>query len=93
MLKLIIDLEVEVMLEKTYLFNAEDIEDSLICKTLDDVYDALLEKGYNPINQIVGYLISGDPGYISSYRDARSKITEFDRTKLLMTVLKGYLER
>jgi len=81
------------MLDKTNLFNTEDIEDTLICKTLDDVYDALAEKGYNPINQIVGYLISGDPGYISSYRDARAKITEYDRTKLLVTILKGYLER
>ena len=81
------------MLEKTKLFNAEDIEDALISKTLDDVFDALEERGYNPVNQIVGYLISGDPGYISSFRDARAKITEFDRTKLLITVLKGYLER
>ena len=81
------------MLDKTKLFNAEDIEDALISKTLDDVYEALEERGYNPVNQIVGYLVSGDPGYISSYRDARAKITEFDRTKLLITVLKGYLER
>ena len=81
------------MLDKTKLFNAEDIEDALISKTLDDVYEALEERGYNPVNQIVGYLVSGDPGYISSFRDARAKITEFDRTKLLITVLKGYLER
>ena len=81
------------MEEKTKLFNAEDIEDALISKTLDDVYEALEERGYNPVNQIVGYLISGDPGYISSFKQARTKITEFDRTKVLITVLKGYLER
>ena len=81
------------MLERTNLFKTEDFEDALLEKTLKEVYDALEEKGYNPINQLVGYLISGDPGYISSYKDARSKILEFDRTKLLITVLRKYLKQ
>ena len=51
------------------------------------VYEALVEKGYNPINQIVGYLISGDPGYISSYKDARNKIQEIDRAKIVEILL------
>ena len=46
--------------------------------TLREVWDSLREKGYNPTNQIVGYLISGDPGFISSYQDARKKITKLD---------------
>ena len=81
------------MLEKTRLFSTEEIEDALINRMLDEVYEALEEKGYNPINQIVGYLISGDPGYISSHLGAREKITEYDRSKILITILKGYLQR
>ncbi|MDD2207919.1 MAG: IreB family regulatory phosphoprotein [Bacilli bacterium] len=79
------------MLEKTSLFNIDEIEDTLIKKTLEDVYVALEEKGYNPVNQLVGYLTSGDPGYISSYKDARNKISKYDRSKILITILKEYL--
>ena len=53
---------------------------------------ALKEKGYNPVNQIVGYLMSGDPGYISSYKASRKKITKIERTKLLTCLVKGFLE-
>ncbi len=81
------------MLEKTNFFNIEEIEDALIRKMLEDVYDALEERGYKPINQIVGYLISGDPGYISSHNDARAKISEYDRSKILTAILNGYLDR
>jgi len=59
---------------------------------LKEVYEILQERGYNPINQIVGYLVSGDPGYISSYKGARDKILSIDRTELLAYVLKGFLE-
>ena len=69
------------------------IENAKISDMLFEVYDALKERGYNPINQILGYLISGDPGYISSYKEARDKITNFDRTKVLMCILEGYLEK
>lgn len=81
------------MLEDTNLFDADEFQDELIKKTLEEVYDSLLERGYNPVNQIVGYLISGDPGYISSYQDARGKLSEFDRSKVLITVLKEYLNK
>ena len=81
------------MLEKTNLFKIEELEDTLMKKTLDEVYEALEEKGYNPINQMVGYLISGDPGYISSHKNARAKISEYDRSKVLIVVLKGYLNK
>ena len=79
--------------DKTRLFSVDDINTKAIKTMLAEVYDALEERGYNPNNQIVGYLISGDPGYISSHKEARSKIIKFDRTKLLETILKNYLNK
>ncbi len=76
--------------EKTSLFSIRDIDTQLIRVTLKEVYDALEERGYNPNNQIVGYLISGDPGYISSYKNARSKIQEIDREKIVEVLLKDF---
>ena len=69
--------------EQTSLFNIEELNTEMIRVTLKEVYDSLEERGYNPTNQIVGYLISGDPGYISSYKDARNKIQELDRAKII----------
>ena len=57
-----------------------------------EVYDALKEKGYNPVSQIVGYLVSGDPGYITTHKDARNKILSVDRGKVLEAIVKNYLE-
>ena len=79
--------------EATTLFDIKEIQNALVETTLAEVYDALLERGYNPINQIVGYLISGDPGYISSFKNARDKIVAIDRSKILEIILKGYLEK
>lgn len=76
--------------EKTSLFSIKDIDTQLIRVTLKEVYDALEERGYNPNNQIVGYLISGDPGYISSYKNARGKIQEIDREKIVEVLLKDF---
>lgn len=76
---------------ETRLFNVEELETSLVQKTLIEIYDALEERGYNPINQLVGYLISGDPGYISSYKDSRKKIMSLDRAKIIETLLKAYI--
>ena len=59
-------------------------------KTLKEVFESLEERGYNPTNQIVGYLISGDPGYISSYKDARNKIQEIDRAKIVEILLNEF---
>ena len=73
--------------EKTSLFNVQDIDAALTRATLKEVYASLEERGYNPTNQIVGYLISGDPGYISSYQDARNKIQEIDRAKIIEILL------
>ncbi|MCI8497836.1 MAG: IreB family regulatory phosphoprotein [Bacilli bacterium] len=76
---------------ETRLFNVEELETTLVQKTLEEIYDALEERGYNPINQLVGYLLSGDPGYISSYKDSRKKITSLDRAKIIETLLKNYI--
>lgn len=61
-------------------------------KVMEKVYEALKEKGYNPINQIVGYLLSGDPTYITSHKNARSIITKVERDEILEDILKEYLK-
>lgn len=58
---------------------------------LENVYSALEEKGYNPINQIIGYLLSGDPTYITSHKNARNTIIQMERDELLEAILKEYL--
>ena len=58
-----------------------------------DVCKAMEEKGYNPINQLVGYLLSGDPAYITSHGDARSKIRKLERDELLEELVRSYLEK
>ena len=73
--------------EQTSLFDIQEIDTENIRTILKEVYESLEERGYNPTNQIVGYLISGDPGYISSYKDARSKIQEIDRAKIVEILL------
>ena len=76
--------------EKTNLFSLSEIDTELTRTILKEVYDSLEERGYNPTNQIVGYLISGDPGYISSYKDARKKIQQIDRAKILEVLLNNF---
>lgn len=73
--------------EQTSLFDIRELDTELTRVTLREVYESLEERGYNPTNQIVGYLISGDPGYISSYKDARNKIQEIDRAKIVEILL------
>ena len=60
-------------------------------KILKEVYESLVEKGYNPINQIVGYILSGDPTYITSHNDARTKIRSVERDELLEKMVKYYI--
>jgi len=59
---------------------------------MTEVYHSLLEKGYNPINQIVGYIMSGDPTYITSYNNARSVIRKLERDEILEELVRAYLE-
>lgn len=77
--------------EKTSLFDVKLVKKKLVSSTLKEVFEALKERGYNPINQLVGYLISGDPGYISSYKNARTKILEYDRAEIMALILEDYL--
>ena len=79
--------------DKTGLFDVSVVKKKLISSTLDGVFAALKERGYNPVNQIVGYLISGDPGYISNYKDSREKIMDFDRAEIVAIILEEYLNK
>lgn len=73
--------------DQTMLFHIDLLEDMEVKKTLKEVYVSLKERGYNPVNQIVGYLISGDLGYISSYQGARGKMQALDRSKIVEVLL------
>lgn len=64
-----------------------------VLQALNTVNEALLEKGYNPINQIIGYLLSGDSSYITSYKNARSIIKKFERDEILEEVITYYINR
>ena len=76
----------------TILFDTSEVNNKIIKETLADAVEALSERGYNPINQLVGYIISGDLGYISSYKETRNRIAKIDRTVLVETLLKEYLK-
>lgn len=80
------------MLDKTMTFSIGDDKEQEMKQILTTVYDALREKGYNPINQIVGYILSEDPTYITTYAGARSKIRKVDRDDLLAALLKQFLD-
>ena len=73
-------------------FDISEVNDEVVKSTLRDVLESLEERGYNPINQIVRYIISCDLGYISSYKEARNKIAKIDRTVLVEVLLKNYLK-
>lgn len=75
------------MLEETAVYNVDEFERERIKNVLEEVFYILEERGYNPMNQLIGYLTSGDPGYISSHRDARKKLTVFEREKILEVLL------
>ena len=78
-------------LDLTRKFRLTDERDLEIKAILTDVYRALQEKGYNPINQIVGYILSEDPTYITNHNNARARIRKVDRDELLQTLVKHYL--
>lgn len=79
------------MLDKTMIFSLGEEKDDHIRASLTIVYDALRQKGYNPINQIVGYILSEDPTYITTYNNARNIISKIDRDDLLEALVKSYL--
>ena len=77
--------------QNTITFNLGNEQEQEVRKIMLEVYNALKEKGYNPINQIVGYILSGDPTYITSYNDARNKIRTIERDELLEKMVKSYI--
>ncbi len=77
--------------EQTITFSIKDERDQEIRRVLRTVYEALNEKGYNPINQIVGYILSEDPTYITSHKGARSLIVKLDRDEILNTLVRCFL--
>lgn len=81
--------------DKTALFRYKSVEDesSAVRAILQDVYAALQERGYNPFGQIVGYLISGDPTFITSHRNARTLIAQIERDIILEELVKHYLNK
>lgn len=76
---------------RTMIYDKNEFKDALVGVTIKEVVETLEDKGYNPTNQIVGYLMSGDPGYISSHKEARTKITKLDRSKIIEVLLNSYL--
>ena len=79
------------MQEPTISFSIYEDKDKQMKEILTQVYDALRQKGYNPINQIVGYILSEDPTYITTHNNARSLIRRIDRDDLLQVLVKSYL--
>ncbi len=77
--------------DETVRFDFDDNRKKEISETLIIVYNALAEKGYNPINQIVGYLLSGDPAYIPRFQDARNLIRRHERDEVMEVLVKYYL--
>jgi len=77
---------------KTVLFTQEDVKREQLKQLLLEVSNALEERGYNPVNQIAGYLVSNDPAYISSYKDARKNIKKVENYEIIEELVRYYLE-
>ena len=78
--------------EETVRFCLDDTDKKKISETLISVYRSLDEKGYNPINQIIGYVLSGDPAYIPRYNDARNQIRKYERDEIIEELVRFYLK-
>ena len=79
-------------IDETMKFDVEKEQNAKAKEILKEVYSALKEKGYNPINQIVGYILSGDPTYITSHKGARNLIRQVERDELLEKMVKEYID-
>lgn len=79
-------------ISNTQYFKVKAEPEVQVKEVLDIVYNAMAEKGYNPVNQIVGYIMSGDPTYITSYKGARSMIMKVERDELVEELLKEYIQ-
>ena len=80
-------------INETMQFHLEGVEKVSTREVLMDVYEALAEKGYHPVNQIVGYIMSGDPTYITSHNGARNKIRKLERDEILEELVTAYLKK
>ena len=80
------------MTDKTIQFSIKEDSDAQMKAILSEVYEALKEKGYNPISQIVGYILSEDPTYITTHNNARILIRKIDRDELLQTLVREFLK-
>lgn len=80
-------------MDQTMKFQFEKNRDEEIRQILTEVYQALIEKGYNPISQLVGYILSGDPTYVTGYKNARALICKVERDELLEALMRDYLQK
>ena len=80
------------MFDKTMTFSMNEEREIELKRTLTIIYDALVQKGYNPINQIVGYILSEDPTYVTTHNNARNLIRHIDRDELLQILVRSYLK-
>ncbi len=81
------------MIDKTMTFSVNEDKEAVLKQNLSTIYDALVEKGYNPVNQIVGYILSEDPTYITTHKNARAIIRHIDRDELLQILVRSYIEK
>lgn len=79
-------------LQETLMFRIQKNKPE-VADTIKDVYKALIAKGYNPVDQLAGYLLSGDPTYITSFDNARTKLRRHERYELIEALVKSYLEQ
>ncbi len=80
-------------MDRTSIFSVKELRQELILLNLNEIMDAIEKRGYNVTNQLVGYFITGDDKYITSYENARKKIRQFDRSEVLMALINAYLGR
>jgi len=80
-------------MDDTKIYSSSEIKNALIESVIQEVIESLAERGYNPVNQLVGYLVSGDPGYISNHNNARTKITKFNRIEILEVLVKNFINK
>ncbi len=80
-------------IDATMRFSVNEEKEKILKKNLTIIHDALKEKGYNPVNQIVGYILSEDPTYITTHQNARNIIRHIDRDELLQILVKSYIQK
>ena len=80
-------------MDNTKTYNSKEFQNEYVSEIIKEVAEILDERGYNPVNQIVGYLMSGDPGYISSHKEARNKISKIDRTKIFEILVENFIDK